>query len=59
MFKLIGDRMSFDGNTLVHSGAWYTIINGEVAEMIGVKYIELTATLTSFSEHKIAYREGC
>ncbi|MDW8044796.1 MAG: aspartyl protease family protein [Nitrososphaerota archaeon] len=57
-FKLIGDKSGIEGLALVDSGAWYTVIDEELAKYIGVRYTELTVTLTSFSGHKIACREA-
>ncbi|HID17519.1 TPA: hypothetical protein EYP26_04415 [Candidatus Bathyarchaeota archaeon] len=57
-FKLVGDRGPFEGLSLVDSGSWYTVIDEELAEKIGVKYTGLTVTLTSFSGNKLTCREA-
>lgn len=53
-FRLIGDRGSTEGFALVDSGAWYTVVDEELAKHIGVRYTGLIITLTSFSGHRIA-----
>lgn len=57
-FKISGSKGSVEGNALVDSGAWYTVIDEEIAERIGVRYTGLTITLTSFSGHKVPCREA-
>ncbi|MEM2751402.1 MAG: hypothetical protein QXH53_07045 [Nitrososphaerales archaeon] len=57
-FRLIGDRSSTEGFALVDSGAWYTVVDEELAKHIGVRYTGLIITLTSFSGHRIACREA-
>ena len=57
-FRVVGDSDAFEGVALVDSGAWYTVIDEGLAKQLGVKYTGLSVTLTSFSGHRIACREG-
>ena len=57
-FRIVGDESSIEGIALVDTGAWYTVIDEVLTTKLGVKYTGLTAILTSFSGHRIPYREG-
>jgi len=56
-FRLVGMAGSFEGLALADSGAWYTVIDEDLAERLNVEYTGLTVTLTSFSGHRITCRE--
>lgn len=51
-FRLMGDRSDVEGLALVDSGAWYTVIDEELAKHLGVKYTELTVALISYARIK-------
>ena len=55
---IIGEKRVFEGIALVDIGAWYTVIDKELAEEIGVKYTDLVLGLTSFSGHRVRCDEA-
>jgi len=56
--KLTGVKDAFECLALADTGAWYTVIDESLAELLGVEYTGLTLTLTSFSGHKVVCREA-
>ncbi|RLF21456.1 MAG: hypothetical protein DRN15_11150 [Thermoprotei archaeon] len=57
-FRIKGMEGSLEGLALVDTGAWYTVIDEEVAGRIGVEYTGLEVMLTSFTGHRIPCREA-
>lgn len=56
--KVIGEKDSFEDIALIDTGAWYTVIDENIAKKIGVNYTGLTVLLTTFSGHKIKCKEA-
>jgi len=57
-FKVVGERREIEGEAIVDTGAWYTVIDEELADYLGVEYTGLTLLLTPFSGQRIECREA-
>jgi len=56
--RLVSAKGAFECLALADTGAWYTVVDEDLAEQLGVEYTGLTLSLTSFSGHRIACREA-
>ena len=56
--RLVGARDTCELTALVDTGAWYTVLDQELAERIGVRPTGLTVVLTAFSGYRVRCEEA-
>ena len=56
--RLVGAQDTCELTALVDTGAWYTVLDRELAERIGVRPTGLTVVLTASSGHRVRCEEA-